>query len=62
MADRILYRCVICGTDAGEPRPLRCPRCRTPARWRMVVDRDPIQPPKPEPPSAEAPKPEESAT
>jgi DNA-directed RNA polymerase subunit RPC12/RpoP len=42
VAETPIYRCIICGTEAPNRPPRRCPKCGAPAaRWRLVVDRPP---------------------
>ena len=58
MAEKVLYRCIICGTEAADKPPRRCPKCGAPSgRWKMVVDRDP-EPPPAKPADEPAPAPE----
>lgn len=56
-----LWKCIICGTEAKDSPPRRCPRCDTPAaRFRLVCDRAPTAP-KPPPVEEAAPAEDEAA-
>jgi hypothetical protein len=58
VADKLRYRCIICGTEAFDRPPRHCPTCGAPAsRWRLVVDRPVYVPEKaPEKPADKPPE------